>query len=666
MRNFTLFLFTALLFTLSSCENSDSVDENYIPNPDAGIVLPSGEVNSAPAFSADFPEENDEIRYVPTFTATNNIVYYVDPTLGNDSNDGLSEDKPFATIAKLNTEMKLGCWALLKGGEVHYGMVTVSNIGAAQPSTFSDYTIYIGSYGGSKARINAYGYPMAIKLENCRNVVVANIKIDANGGPLTNNTKMYSTYTATERYGVGILANADVAPSYPYGNIEINNVDIRNVYYYNTGDSDIPDGRPCREWSTTGENNYGWGLHLRYQDQPVDNIIVKDCTFNNISHTAIKMVGKENSKITNIDISGCSIKNTGGPGSMFEYCENGEMRECSTSYPGARFDERMWGRGSGMWLDNCNGFLFEKNSYERSEGIADCCGAHIDLQNKNILIQYCLSRENAGGFVEILGDNENCCYRYNISINDGWRNIADSSQSAYWSWISSTGSVIGNNGCLVTLNGLNDQNGSEQFSGPFNSYVYNNTIVQTASGYSTFTNPFVFELATSVKGVLMQNNIFWIPQKMTTSWSLHEYSAKEGKYINNAYDFKVLNATSGGSAQDMTQEEIDDLNIVMKNNLYKLYDASYPKAGNALPEKYWDENPLGGDPSFANANGLEAEDMVPSAASVISQGAAVEMLDGDAIGVSYKSTGDKESLEVVTDFFGRSISGNIVGACAAQ
>ena len=31
------------------------------------------------------------------------------------------------------------------------------------------------------------------------------------------------------------------------------------------------------------------------------------------------------------------------------------------------------------------------------------------------------SYNNEGGFAEILGDNINCGYRYNISVNDGYR-----------------------------------------------------------------------------------------------------------------------------------------------------------------------------------------------------------------------------------------------------
>ena len=38
-----------------------------------------------------------------------------------------------------------------------------------------------------------------------------------------------------------------------------------------------------------------------------------------------------------------------------------------------------------------------------------------------MIVENNLSRNNAGGFIEILGNNYNCSYRYNVSINDGHR-----------------------------------------------------------------------------------------------------------------------------------------------------------------------------------------------------------------------------------------------------
>ena len=47
--------------------------------------------------------------------------------------------------------------------------------------------------------------------------------------------------------------------------------------------------------------------------------------------------------------------------------------------------------------------------------------AYIDFNCSDVIIQYNYSANNVGGFCEILGNNYNCAYRYNISVNDGHR-----------------------------------------------------------------------------------------------------------------------------------------------------------------------------------------------------------------------------------------------------
>ena len=56
-----------------------------------------------------------------------------------------------------------------------------------------------------------------------------------------------------------------------------------------------------------------------------------------------------------------------------------------------------------------------------AHGPQDSYSAHIDYGNKDVVVQYNLSFNNEGGFAEVLGDNINCGFRYNISINDGYR-----------------------------------------------------------------------------------------------------------------------------------------------------------------------------------------------------------------------------------------------------
>ena len=88
---------------------------------------------------------------------------------------------------------------------------------------------------------------------------------------------------------------------------------------------------------------------------------------------------------------------------------------------GSNDDSRKWGRGSGLWTWGSSDIIIEHNHFLHANGPADSAGCHIDFNCSNVVVQYNFSAYNAGGFCEILGNNYNCAYRYNISVNDGHR-----------------------------------------------------------------------------------------------------------------------------------------------------------------------------------------------------------------------------------------------------
>lgn len=108
--------------------------------------------------------------------------------------------------------------------------------------------------------------------------------------------------------------------------------------------------------------------------------------------------------------------------------------------------------------------------------------------SQSTIVQRNLSFYNAGGFIEILGNNYNCAYRYNVSINDGFRVKGE-----------------GNNfqeGKTFWLSGYAGKNNTR--TGPFNSYIYNNTIYTKAAIISKIAVDNVS------RGILVANNIFHI------------------------------------------------------------------------------------------------------------------------------------------------------------
>ena len=103
---------------------------------------------------------------------------------------------------------------------------------------------------------------------------------------------------------------------------------------------------------------------------------------------------------------------------------------------GSNNDSRKWGRGSGLWTWGTTNEVIENNSFLNANGPGDSAGCHIDFNCSDVVVQYNLSVNNAGGFCEILGNNYNCAYRYNISVNDGYRvkgqNGAFQEGKIYW------------------------------------------------------------------------------------------------------------------------------------------------------------------------------------------------------------------------------------------
>lgn len=104
-------------------------------------------------------------------------------------------------------------------------------------------------------------------------------------------------------------------------------------------------------------------------------------------------------------------------GARFALIENNDFVQTGSSeVPG-----RMVGRGSGAWVINSRDIVAQHNRSHHVRGYKDSYGMHVDFGNMDVLFQYNLSHDSEGGFVEILGNNRNIIWRYNISINDGLR-----------------------------------------------------------------------------------------------------------------------------------------------------------------------------------------------------------------------------------------------------
>jgi hypothetical protein len=264
---------------------------------------------------------------------------------------------------------------------------------------------------------------------------------------------------------------------------------------------------------------------------------------------------------------------------------------------GSASDSRNWKRGSGLWTWSSRDVVIEKSRFQNANGPGDSCGVHIDFNCRNVIVQYNFSAHNAGGFCEILGNNHNCAYRYNVSVNDGYRTwgVNGAMQEGKTFWLSG---YVGN---------------KKKEAGPFDTYFYNNTIFVSRDITAKFS------ISPTTRGLLIANNIFCIEGKSKT--------VKGDQIRFDADRFSLAE------------------NVVFENNLY-LHSGSWPATCSIQ-----DAAPRFGNPEFKNPGGDKLDDYIPQKVDLIkSRGIIVSKLPGD-------NTGLTGGLAMPHDILGRPIIG---------
>lgn len=432
----------------------------------------------------------------------------------------------------------------------------------------SDRLFVITSYNRNKpATINAKGENEAVLLENCGNIKIDNLKIIADG---------YFNEKDPEKRKMrcGILVQYNKKGS--YSNILIENINIKDVFYENKGFV-----RKASEVRTAnGTQAYGWGIRVinNHPEAILSGVSIRNCDISNVSHTGIKFSALK-WNIKNVDIYGNDVYMTGGPGIQMSgvYCANVHYNNINKS--GSDDDTRKWGRGSGYWCWGSKYIVLEHNKLMNANGPGDSSGAHIDYNCSDVIYQYNFSYNNAGGFCEILGNNYNCVYRYNISVNDGWR--MKGHKGAFHE-----GKVLWMSGYV----------GEKKRRGPFNSYVYNNTIV--VSDYEDIR----IAIGNTTDGLLIANNIFCFKNSKSVM----------GDQFNPEKKVKGLKAE----------------HIEFKNNLF-LSAQTWNKGIPVQPSDF-----IYGNPDFANLGGCAIEDYIPRNVELIkNKGIHIDQLPTDTAGV---------------------------------
>ena len=510
-----------------------------------------------------------------------NNQFFIDSINGNDNNSG-SKNEPFYSLEKINdTKLTDGSSIFLANGSMFKGSINLIN------NKNITITNYIGrSESNDKPIIDANGLLSAILIENSSDINISNIHITGNGG--NESTNPHKLIKTDLRAGVLYI----VSDNKIHKNLTIDNVDLKNIFFQDEGF----ERNPKEVKTPNGTQSYGWGIRiLNLSDKGnLEDIVIKNSLIENISHSGIRVKGKLDNKFKNVKVFNNKLIKTGGPGMVFNSTYNLHAYGNDINFSGSPDDSRKWGRGSGLWTWGSSLGLIEKNKFQNANGPADSAGCHIDFNCTDIIVQYNLSRNNAGGFVEILGNNYNCSYRYNISINDGHRVKGE-----------------GNNfqqGKSFWLSGFAG-NGKNRI-GPFNSYIYNNTVFANKDIVSKIA------VDKGSKGVFVANNIFY-------------FEGETAMVLGDQYK-----PDPGGNG---TIE-----NVFFENNLF--LENNWPKEVLIQPK-----NSIIGDPLFQNLGGRNIVDYYPNNIDLIKdKGVRIKNIINDSIGI-------RIGLEIERDILGNKI-----------
>lgn len=342
-----------------------------------------------------YPSDHYPVWATLRFAAGN--TYYVDYGKGNDRNRGTSPDRPWKTLAAVNThDFVPGDKILFRAGTNYVGLFKPKGSGA-QGSP-----IIVDMYGqGPKPRIDGKGIQDTILLENIEYWQFNNLEV-TNLGPTR----------ADWRTGVRISANN-------CGTLK--HIHLKNLYVHDINGSN----RKSRE---------GCGIFFECKGNTpsrFDDLLIENChlvrtdrngicgrsSFTNRSRNwfpSLNVVIRGNLLE---DIGGDCIKPWGCDGCLVEHNVVRGGRQRAEDY------------AAGIWPWSCDNTIIQFNEVSGMKGTKDGQGFDSDYNCRNSIFQYNYSHDNDGGFMLICTPatsrrNLGCkgtVIRYNISQNDGAR-----------------------------------------------------------------------------------------------------------------------------------------------------------------------------------------------------------------------------------------------------
>lgn len=403
----------------------------------------------------------DKIKVTDNFN-----VYYV-ASNGDDANTG-TYWKPWKTIEKANSAFETdgnggflnpGDRVLFRSGDTFKGELKVKRSG------IEDNPIVISYYGpgelpvlSGSGSISGGDYLSAVNLVNASYIDMSYLWIK-------NDRQNDTRYGWNEKKGYGIYCQANKWGGISSG-LTFHDLKITDVYSVGLPeDFDAIKVTGLRFESDANEEDAGGSITtvVRFED-----VLIENCYFSHTGKAGVWATHSgdwDNSDWTinrnmNFVIKNNTFFQTGGSGVILgkmynALVDNNDFDQ--TGYSNGT-ETRLAGRGSGLWTFRCKHVIAQYNRSYDVKGNGDSYGMHIDFGNEDVIYQYNYSQNSEGGFCEILGSNNRCGYRFNVSVNDGYRD---------------------NHGNTIWISGFvgsgNDPIRSDS------SYIYNNTIYYTES-----------------------------------------------------------------------------------------------------------------------------------------------------------------------------------------